>query len=135
MISDTEVMKGHYNGCTMNVYSEILGYGRLTSIPVLSKKASQRLKWFAYYKSRNQNARLTCRHSGVSPQTFYRLKRRYDPCHLETLEDRSCRPKRVRQPTYSAELVVASQELRAFEVSTMEPDKRVQIIALARKAC
>jgi len=44
MISDTEVMKGHYDGSTMNVYSEILGYGRLTSMPVLSKKARQRLK-------------------------------------------------------------------------------------------
>ena len=49
---------------------------------------------------------------GISPQTFYRWKRRYDPYHLETLEDRSCRPKRVRQPTYSAELVIAVQGLR-----------------------
>jgi hypothetical protein len=36
-------MKGRYNGRTVNVYSEIPGYTRLASIPVLSKKARQRL--------------------------------------------------------------------------------------------
>jgi len=44
MISDAEVTKGHYNGCTMNVYSEIPGYGRLISIPVPSRKARRRLR-------------------------------------------------------------------------------------------
>jgi len=96
----------------MNVYSKVPGYGRLANIPVLSKKARQRLKWFDYYKSHNQNARLTCRYFGISPQTFYRWKRRYDPYHLESLEDRSCRPQRARQPTYSAELVAAVLKLR-----------------------
>jgi transposase InsO family protein len=96
----------------MNVYSRVPGYARLPSIPVLSKKARQRLKWFDYYKSHNQNARLTCRYFGISPQTFYRWKRRYDPYHLERLEDRPCRPHRVRQPTYSPELVAAVLRLR-----------------------
>jgi putative transposase len=40
-------------------------------------------------------------------QTFYRWKRRYDPRHIESLEDRSHRPRQVRQPTYSVELVDA----------------------------
>ena len=105
-------MKGRYNGCTMNVYGEIPGYGRLASIPVLSKKARQRLKWFDYYKSHNQNARLTCRYFGISPQTFYRWKRRYDPRHTGSLEDHSHRPRHVRQPTYSVELVEAVLRLR-----------------------
>jgi len=105
-------MKGRYNGCTMNVYSKIPGYGRLASIPVLSKKARQRLKWFDYYKSHNQNARLTCRYFGISPQSFYRWKRRYDPGHTESLEDHSHRPSHVRQPTYSVKLVEAVLRLR-----------------------
>jgi len=105
-------MKGRYNGCTMNVYSEIPGYGCLASIPVLSKKARQRLKWFDYYKSHNQNARLTCRYFGISPQTFYRWKRRYDPRHTESLEDLPHRPKHLRQPTYSMKLVEAVLRLR-----------------------
>jgi putative transposase len=78
----------------------------------LSREANKRLKWFDYYQSHNCNARLTCRYFGISPQTFYRWKRRYDPKHLETLEDRSHRPRQVRQPTYSVELVEAVVRLR-----------------------
>ena len=91
----------------MNDYSTIPGTNRLASIPALSKKAKQRLKWFDYYQFHNRNARLTCRYFGISPQTFYRWKRRYDPRHTESLEDRSHRPRQVRQPTYSLELVDA----------------------------
>ena len=105
-------MKGRYNGCIMNIYSTIPGHRRLASIPKLSKKARQRLKWFDYYNSHNQNARLTCRYFGVSPQTFYRWKKRYNPKHIESLEDRSHRPKHLRQPTYPVELVKAAQRLR-----------------------
>jgi len=100
-------MKGRYNGCTMNVYGEIPGYGRLANIPVLSRKARQRLKWFDYYESHNHNARLTCRYFGISPQTFYRWKRRYGPKHIESLEDLPHRPEHLRQPGYSVELVEA----------------------------
>jgi len=105
-------MKGRYNGCIMNVYSTIPGYKRLASIPVLSKQARQRLKWFDYYNSHDHNARLTCRHFDISPQSFYRWKGRYNPRHIESLEDRSHRPKHVRQPTYSAELLNAVLKLR-----------------------
>jgi putative transposase len=105
-------MKGHYNGCTMDVYGQIPGYGRLPNIPVLSKKARQRLKWFDYYKSHNQNARLTCRYFGISPQTFCRWKRRYDPNHIESLEDLPHRPEHLRQLGYSVELVEAVLRLR-----------------------
>lgn len=78
----------------------------------LSREATKRLKWFDYYRNHNCNARLSCRYFGISPQTFYRWKRRYDPRHPESLEDRSHRPKRVRQPTYSVELVEAVVRLR-----------------------
>lgn len=90
----------------------IPGALRLEKPPELSKRAKQRLKWFDYYNSHGHNARLTCRYFGISPQTFYRWKRRYNPYHLESLESRSCRPKRVRQPMYSVELVTAIQKLR-----------------------
>ena len=78
----------------------------------LSKKARQRLKWFDYYHSHAHNARLTCRHFDISPQTFYRWKKRYNPGRLESLEERSHRPRHVRQPTYSVELVEAVLKLR-----------------------
>jgi putative transposase len=98
----------------MSVYGSVLpGARRLASVPVgLSKQARQRLKWFDYYNCHGHNARLTCRYFGISPQTFYRWKHRYNPYHLESLEDRSHRPKHLRQPTASPELVTAVLRLR-----------------------
>lgn len=127
-------MKGRYNGCVMNVYCTMPGYKRLASLPKLSKKARQRLKWFDYYDSHNHNARLTSRYFGISPQAFYRWKRRYDPYHLERLEDRSCRPRMVRQPTYSAELVAAVERLRQ-EYPRWGKDKLVILLRRKGFAC
>lgn len=78
----------------------------------LSTEARRRLKWMEYYESHSHNARLTCRHFDVSPQTFYRWRRRYDPHNPHTLEDRSRRPRRLRQPSWSPELAQAVLRLR-----------------------
>ncbi len=123
-------MRGLYNGCIMSVYGSILpGARRLASIPVeLSKQARQRLKWFDYYHSHNHNARLTCRYFGISPQTFYRWKRRYNPYHLESLEDHSHRPKHLRQSTASPQLVAAVLKLRE-EYPRWGKDKLVVLLA------
>jgi len=51
----------------------------------ISPDAARRLRWFDYY-NRCEDARLTCRHFGISPQTFYRWKNRLDPYDLTTLE-------------------------------------------------
>jgi transposase InsO family protein len=80
--------------------------------PELSRDAKRRLRWMDFYFSHGQNARLTCRYFGISPQTFYRWRRRYDPNRLESLEDRSRRPRRLRRPTAAPELVEAVLELR-----------------------
>jgi len=90
----------------------LTGSSRLRKIPDLSREANKRLKWFDYYQSHNCNARLTCRYFGISPQTFYRWKRRYDPRRLESLEERSHRPKRLRQPTWSPEMAQKVLRLR-----------------------
>lgn len=66
----------------------------------------------AYYESHGRNARLTCRHFDISPQTFYRWLRRYNPRDLATLEERSRRPRRTRRPTWSQDLALAVQQLR-----------------------
>ena len=98
----------------MRIISGVVpGVSRLAGLQVeLSKKARQRLKWFDYYYSHGHKGHLTCRHFDISPQTFYRWKRRYNPKHIASLEDRSHRPKRLRQPTYSPELVEAVLKLR-----------------------
>ncbi len=56
-----------------------------------SPGAAKRLRWFDHY-ARFENARLTCRYFGISAQTFYRWKRRFDPYDLSTLEEGSRRP-------------------------------------------
>ena len=92
----------------MRIISRIVpGAYRVARIPELSKKARQRLKWFDYYNTHNLNARLTCRYFGISPQTFYRWKMRYDPKHTKSLEDHSHRPRHVRQPVYPVKLAEA----------------------------
>jgi len=90
----------------------VTGFSRLARIRELSRGANKRLKWFDYYNAHGRNARLTCRYFGISPQTFYRWKRRYNPKHLESLEDRSHKPKHLRQPTWSYELAQEVLRLR-----------------------
>lgn len=121
-------MRRLYNGSTMSVYGSVIPGARcLASIPDLSKQARQRLRWFDYYNSHGHNARLTCRYFGISPQTFYRWRRRYNPWHLESLEDRSHCPMRRRQPTASPELVSAVLRLRE-EYSRWGKDKLVVLL-------
>src|SRR5262252_1657406 len=67
----------------------------------LSREAQRRLAWFDYYSTHGRNAALTCRYFGISRQTFYRWKRRYDPEDLRTLETGSHRPHRRRRPTWT----------------------------------
>lgn len=78
----------------------------------LSQKARLRLRWFDYYRAHGNKAALTCRYFGISRQTFYRWKRRYDPHLLASLEDGSHRPHRRRQPTWSGELAERLLRLR-----------------------
>ena len=96
----------------MNVYEYLPSSPRLARLTDLSKEARRRLKWFDYYYAHGENARLTCRHFDISPQTFYRWKRRYSGKYLESLEERSHRPKRMRKPEYSPELFEAVRALR-----------------------
>ncbi len=78
----------------------------------ISHEANRRLKWFDYYEKVGRNARKTCRHFGISPDTFYRWKKRYRPDDLTTLEERSHRPRRVRRPTWTSETAQAVLGLR-----------------------
>lgn len=82
--------------------------------PTLSREARWRLQWMDFYGRHGRNARLTCRRFGISPDTFYRWRRRYDPRRLESLEDnrRTRRPHRVRQPQTPPAVVARIRGLR-----------------------
>lgn len=106
-------MKGLYNGVTMKL-RYLYPYNRLKRVVGISLKAQRRLAWFDFYQGHGRNARLTCRHFGISPDTFYRWKRRFDTKHLRTLEeDPGChRPGRLRTMTTPLEVIRAITEIR-----------------------
>jgi len=92
--------------------ARVRGDRRLGRIQDVSKEARLRLSWMDYYEAHGCNAALTSRHFGISRQSFYRWKRRYDPWRLESLADHPHRPRRLRQPTWSRELALAVLHIR-----------------------
>jgi putative transposase len=102
-----------YNSVMRIRYGIARGTYQLAKLEIkLSKEAKLRLSWFDYYHQHGHNARLTCRYFGIAPQTFYRWLKRYDPKHPHTLETRSHRPNKVRQPTYTTEQIEAVLKMR-----------------------
>lgn len=98
----------------------------------VSKTAQQRLQWMLFYFFNGRDAARTCRHFGISRQTFYRWKRRFDRHDLSTLEGHSHRPKKVRQPTWTRELAERVLALRK-EYPRWGKDKLV--VLLRREQC
>jgi len=78
----------------------------------LNRAAQTRLQWMLFYLFNGRNAARTCRHFGISRQTFYRWWRRFDRHDLTTLEERSHRPHKIRQPTWTAALAARVLALR-----------------------
>jgi transposase InsO family protein len=79
--------------------------------PRVSPAAKTRGRWFDHYAA-HQNVSFTCRHFGISRETFYYWRRRYDPADLQTLETRSSRPRVPRARTWTEAQVQAVQRLR-----------------------
>ena len=79
----------------------------------LSREALLRLEWIIYYHTAaGQNARLTCRHFGIAPKTFYKWYDRFDETNLSKLEEISRAPKQVRQKEYTNVQYLRVIELR-----------------------
>ena len=96
----------------------------------LSREAQLRVQWMSHYLQNGRNAAFTGRHFGISRQTFYRWRRRYDPHDLVSLENRSHRPQRLRMPTWTAGQAQAVLALRR-EYPRWGKDKLV--VLLGRK--
>lgn len=82
----------------------------------LSAEERRRLGWIDWYHQHGENARKTCRHFSISPDTFYRWLNRYNPCDLSSLKGKPRRPRRLRQPTWSGE-----QERRVLALREQYP--------------
>jgi len=76
--------------------------------------ARKQLAWMDFYE-KTGNARLTCRHFGISPDTFYRWRHRYTPKNLRSPEGHpeTKRPKKVRTPMTDPVVVSLIHDLRA----------------------
>jgi transposase InsO family protein len=85
-----------YAGSTMAYTHTLPGAASLASLPLLSPEAKKRLRWMDYYR-KHGSAAQTCRYFGIARKTFYHWKKRYNPYHLESLEEQTRRPKRTRQ--------------------------------------
>jgi len=72
-----------------------------------------------------------CRPFGISCQTFYSWKRRFDHHDLTTLEERSRRPLEVRRP--SVPRVGRGRSVLVQEVSTLHKGKDKLVVLLRRE--
>lgn len=88
----------------------------------LSKDGLKRLCWFDWYSSHGKNAELTCRHFGISKDTFYTWRKRFNPKNLQTLEfnTKTRRPKKVRESTLSMEV---KNKIYAIRLADCEKSK------------
>ena len=81
----------------------------------LSRPAKQRLKWMEHF-GKYRNARLTCRHFGISPDTFYLWQKRFDSDNLLTLEDnkKTRRPHKLRTSNHLAAQLETVKKLKSI---------------------
>lgn len=84
----------------------------------LSKPALKRLTWIDYYHNHEKKVRVTCRHFGLSFETFYLWKRRFDSYGLPGLEDdtRTRRPIRVRQMSTPEWIAERIRDIRRHDI-------------------
>ena len=85
-------------------------------IEILSRPAKQRLKWMEHF-SKYRNARLTCRHFGISPDTFYLWKNRFVYNNLRTLEDnfKTRKPYKVRASKHKIAQLETIKKLKSID--------------------
>ena len=78
----------------------------------LSKRATQRLKIIRWHEAHGSKVSLTARHTGFSRSTIYTWLARYKQEGSRGLEERSRRPKRVRQRLWTEVVVDLVLKLR-----------------------
>jgi putative transposase len=112
----------------MRVFSIGKGFYRLSknAPPELTQKEFDRLRALTIHKE-TRDAKLVCQTFGISRATLYRWLKRFDPKDLISLREQSRRPRRVRRPIWSRQLVRAVKELRE-EYPRWGKDKLVVLV-------
>lgn len=115
--------RGRY-GVSMSVYGSIIPGGPTLArlLPEAASEARQRQPVsrdvkrrqaaVLWHEAHGQNVSRTARHFGLSRSTVYDWLKRYREHGARGLSDRSRRPRRVRQPSWSKELEQAVLALR-----------------------
>lgn len=86
----------------------------------LSNAALKRLTWFDFWHTHEENISLTCRHFGISRDTFYLWKGKFNPNNLHSLEDN----KQTRTPHHLREMTTPTWILkRAYDIRLDDPEK------------
>jgi len=88
----------------MSFFSIAKGFHKLSSHPPpeLTQKERDRLRAITIYE-KTKDVSLVCRIYGISRATLYRWLRRYDPKDLNSLRNKSRRPRRHRKPMWMYE--------------------------------
>ena len=95
----------------------------------LSKDALKRLEWMDWYFAHGKNARLVCRHFGISPDTFYLWKRRFNKYNLTSLEfnTKLRRPHRLREMTTDPTILKRIYDIRKADLSMSKYEIKEQL--------
>jgi len=78
----------------------------------LDKKGRERLKWLDWHFSHGANISLTARHFGIARGTLYRWLKYYEPGCLQSLQNKSTKPKNFRRRTTRPAIWERACELR-----------------------
>lgn len=97
----------------MSFFSIAKGFHKLSSHPPpeLTHKELDRLRAITIY-NKTRDVSLVCKAYGISRATLYRWLKRYDPKNLNSLRNKSRRPKRLRKPMWTYDLIQKVKELR-----------------------
>ena len=109
--------KGKYSGCRMTIYGYVLpgaiSIARSAFLAGnLSERAKQRLKILDWRREHGKNISLTARHLGLTRYTVRSWQKKLDRLGPRGLNDNSRKPKNLRQPTTSWEIVSEVVKLR-----------------------
>lgn len=110
-------MKGRYTGCRMTIYGSVLpGAASIARSALLTdsltERAKYRVKILDWYRAHGKNQSLCARHFGIGRMTLYRWIKRYERYGLAGLNEDSRKPKNVRKPTASWDIVLRTVQLR-----------------------
>ena len=110
-------MKGRYSGRRMTIYGTILpGVVSIARSAFLTDKLTEQAKYkirvLDWHRAHGNNTSLTARHFGIGRMTLYRWLKRFKHYGVIGLNEHSRKPKHLRRPTVSWDIVFRTVQLR-----------------------